>query len=61
MDSIPAKSAGQLAYERDLAAQPTYHDGRPRVPWDRLCFAARWSWERNPTDRFSTHTERSEP
>lgn len=46
-----SKSYGQQAYERDLARRPRYHDGTPRVSWERLSDIARWSWERNPTDR----------
>lgn len=45
------KSAAQLAYEADVAQRPLYHDGSPRVGWDRLDAVARWSWERNPTPR----------
>lgn len=45
------KTPGQLAYERDLTATPTYHDGKERRAWDQLPEYARWSWERNPTDR----------
>lgn len=46
------KSGGQLAYERDLAAQPNYQDGKKRPGWDRLGDVAKDSWERNPTDRI---------
>lgn len=45
------KSPGQLAYERDLAAQPSYDGGARRPGWDRLGDIAKTSWERNPTDR----------
>lgn len=45
------KSAGQLAYERDLAAQPNYEDGARRPGWVQLGDVAKDSWERNPTDR----------
>lgn len=45
------KSAGQLAYERDLAALPNYDDGARRPGWDQLGDVAKASWERNPTDR----------
>lgn len=44
-------SAGQAAYERDLVKSPRYHDGKPRPSWVKLDDLARWSWERNPTDR----------
>lgn len=47
--SIPCP--GRRAYERDLARQPLYHDRTPRPSWDALPEIARWSWERNPTDR----------
>lgn len=52
------KTPGQLAYERDLAKVPLYPAdcgvgfmGTPRPTWDQLSKIARWSWERNPTDR----------
>ena len=45
------KSAGQAAYERDLAKQPTYHDGTRRPSWNQLDELTQWSWQRNPTDR----------
>lgn len=45
------KSAGQLAYERDVARFPRYYDGVSRPTWNRLSEVARWSWERNPVDR----------
>lgn len=44
-------SPGQRAYERDLARRPFYHDGTARPSWDMLSEIARWSWDRNPTDR----------
>jgi hypothetical protein len=44
---------GQRAYERDLARQPSYHDGKPRPAWSDLWDVAKWSWDRNPTDRRS--------
>lgn len=44
---------GQQAYEQDLAARPRYHDGTPRRTWAQLDDIARWSWERNPTPRFT--------
>jgi hypothetical protein len=45
------KSPGQLAYERDLQRTPKYQDGKLRCNWAALFPEARWSWERNPTDR----------
>lgn len=42
---------GQQAYEADLQRQPLYHDGTPRKSWDQLSDIARWSWNRNPTQR----------
>jgi len=42
---------GRAAYERDLAKRPLYHDGSKRRTWLQLDAVARWSWERNPTDR----------
>jgi len=47
------ESAARAAYEADVREMPTYHDGAPRVPWERLCAIARWSWERNPSPRWS--------
>ncbi len=47
------KTNGQLAYERDVAHTPCYHDGHPRPSWADLSSYAQWSWERNPTDRFT--------
>jgi hypothetical protein len=45
------KSAGQMAYESDIAARPTYHNGCPRPSWAELWPAARHSWERTATAR----------
>ena len=47
------KTAGQIAYEADVAARPLYHDGTPRRSWESLDSAIRWSWER-PNDN-GTH------
>lgn len=44
-------SPGQRAYDRDLIRSPLYHDRTRRPSWDQLGAIARWSWERNPTDR----------
>ncbi|MHB1871853.1 MAG: DUF7007 domain-containing protein [Steroidobacteraceae bacterium] len=46
-----AKSLGQAAYERDVAREPSYHDGKLRRSWSELDDIARESWERNPTVR----------
>jgi len=46
-----ARTAGQIAYDADLAATPTYADGGKRPAWQELWEVARWSWERNPTGR----------
>ena len=48
-----AKSVGQVAYERDVAREPLYHDGTSRATWVGLDDIARESWERNPTVRAS--------
>lgn len=48
---IARLSPGQLAYEADCRATPRYHDGAVRKDWQDLCEVARWSWERNPTQR----------
>lgn len=45
---------GQAAYERELAAQPTYPDGTPRQQWSQLKPWAQQSWERDPTARIVT-------
>jgi hypothetical protein len=45
------KTAGQQAYETDVAREPNYHDGTPRRSWRELGEVERWSWERNPTPR----------
>ena len=45
------KIPGQIAYEQDCAALPTYHDGRVRQPWGKLSSAVKIGWERNPTPR----------
>ena len=38
---------GQLAYEADRAANPTYYDGRtPRPEWSRIGTMAQQQWER---------------
>jgi hypothetical protein len=52
---------GQSAYERDLAQQPSYHDDSKRPTWDKLGAIARWSWERNPTDRIARSNEQMRP
>lgn len=44
---------GRTAYEADVRARPTYDDGSPRPTWDQLCEVAKWSWERNPTPRWT--------
>jgi hypothetical protein len=50
--TVPArKSPGQVAYEADCAAMPTYRDGSVRIDWADLPDYAKWSWERNPTPR----------
>jgi hypothetical protein len=47
----PAKTPGQVAYETECAACPTYHDGSPRRAWHELDNIARASWETDPTPR----------
>jgi len=42
---------GKAAYEADLARHPWHHDDAPRPAWDDLPEYARWSWNRNPTQR----------
>jgi hypothetical protein len=45
------RTPGRVAYESDVRAEPTYHDGTPRRTWEQLSDVARWSWERNPLPR----------
>lgn len=47
------RTPGQVAYEAELAVKPSYHDGTLRRTWAQLSAIARWSWERNPTPRWS--------
>jgi hypothetical protein len=44
-----SKTAGQLAYERDLLLTPNYQNGVARRRWEDLSEFARMTWERNPT------------
>jgi hypothetical protein len=46
-----------MAYERDVAREPFYHDGTPRSTWAGLDEIARESWERNPTVRAGGHED----
>lgn len=50
----PDATPGQRAYEADVRARPTYHDGTPRKPWSALGDVERGTWERNPTVRDYT-------
>lgn len=43
-----SKSVGQRAYECDVQRTPRYHDGTPRVPWEKLSKIAQRSWEQPP-------------
>lgn len=53
----PAKTPGQLAYERDLVLLgPRYADGAPRKSWAQLPQLCKETWEGNPTDRKKTAT-----
>jgi hypothetical protein len=47
----PAKTPGQVAYETECVACPTYYDGSPRRSWADLDNVARASWEADPTPR----------
>lgn len=51
-EAATTKSPGQLAYEQDVAAKPTYHDGGKRKTWAQLGEAEKGTWEKNPTPRF---------
>lgn len=55
------KTPGQLAYERDVAIQPLYHDGTQRRTWEQVSDHIRQSWERNPTDRGHRKVLRDTP
>jgi len=50
LDAIAAEIAarrdapGRAAYESDLAARPTYHDGTPRRTWQQLTEFCRQTW-----------------
>ena len=37
--------SGEELYNADVAAHPTYHDGKPRTPWGKLGPIFRTSWE----------------
>ena len=51
-EETPAPAlTGKQAYEEDVRRMPTYHDGTPRRPWERLDEVTQWSWNRNPTPR----------
>lgn len=50
LENTRPKSAGQLAYEADVAARPIYHDGTSRKTWAQLSDIARWSWTRDEGD-----------
>lgn len=47
------KTAGQVAYEADVAARPTYDGGAVRKTWSQLGDVEKLSWERNPTPRWA--------
>lgn len=42
---------GQQAYAIDCQRKPTYHDGRPRCPWEQLDPEVQANWNRYPTPR----------
>ncbi len=51
---LPANNAisrGQIAYERDVAIKPHYHDKTPRKTWQQLGGLEQSTWERNPTPK----------
>lgn len=52
------KTAGQIAYEHDVARRPTYPDGSPRKAWKDLPGYAQWSWERTPESDASASLSR---
>ena len=47
------KTAGQVAYEEELLIVPSYEDGQPRRPWEKLGKIEQASWENNPHPRFT--------
>lgn len=49
--SANAKTPGQIAYETECEACPTYHDGTPRISWDQLRPICKATWEQYPTPR----------
>jgi len=50
------KTPGQIAYETDCAARPLYDDKTPRKSWAQLDDITRYSWERDPTPRWTVET-----
>ncbi len=46
------QTPGQIAYETELLARPSYDDGSPRNTWDQLDDLTRSTWEKNPTPRW---------
>lgn len=44
---------GQSAYEEDVRRRPHYDGGAKRPEWAELSDVARWSWDRDPTQRFA--------
>ncbi len=48
-----AVDAAIRAYREDCRNHPNYHDGTPRKAWSDLSNAARETWIKNPTPRFS--------
>ena len=46
------KSPGQVAYEQDCLARPTYDTGQIRIAWAKLGAVERSTWEKNPTPRW---------
>lgn len=50
------------AYEADVAAHPTYCDGKPRASWNEIGEAARAAWEGRvsaPTLESETNKDRN--
>lgn len=50
---VERPTPGEVAYSTELLAKPNYHDGTKRHQWHELSDIARWSWERNPTPRWT--------
>jgi hypothetical protein len=46
------KTKGQIDYEADVGRKPVYYNGTTRKHWTKLSDIARWSWERQVSDKM---------